>query len=317
MAHREVIFLGTSSQVPTRSRNHNALFVRFDELGFLVDPGEGTQRQLIHAGISVSQITHILITHFHGDHCLGLAGIVQRISLDRVPHTIEVVYPSTGQIYLDRLRASSIFDDHSQLRPIPVSLAGAPGDGLVSVPVSGALRLFAHPLEHSVDCIGYRLEEDGGRRMKPELLQAHGLKGEQIRTLVQRGLLERPGLPTVTMEEVSEPREGQSFAVVMDTRLCAGTGLLARGVDLLVSESTYLDEHQAMAHDHFHMTGGEAARLAAEVGVRRLVLTHFSQRYTELDGFREEASRYHGDVRIAEDLERVEFPARRSTKGSG
>ena len=80
MAAREVIFLGTSSQVPTRDRGHNALFVRWDELGILVDPGEGTQRQMIHAGLAASQITHVAITHFHGDHCLGFAGIVPSAS---------------------------------------------------------------------------------------------------------------------------------------------------------------------------------------------------------------------------------------------
>ena len=87
---RVFIALGTSSQVPTRQRNHNGYFVRWDASGLLFDPGEGTQRQMIFANVSASAITHILITHFHGDHCLGLAGILQRLSLDRVPHTVRI-----------------------------------------------------------------------------------------------------------------------------------------------------------------------------------------------------------------------------------
>src|ERR1041385_4101660 len=89
MSIREAVFLGTASQVPTRTRNHNALFLFWDDLGILFDPGEGTQRQMVHAGIAATQITHIAITHFHGDHCLGLAGIIQRLSLDRVERPVE------------------------------------------------------------------------------------------------------------------------------------------------------------------------------------------------------------------------------------
>src|SRR5438046_8562906 len=109
MAAREVILLGTSSQVPTRARNHNALFLRWDEYGILFDPGEGTQRQMIRAGLTATQITHIAITHFHGDHCLGLAGIIQRLSLDRVTHPVEVIYPQSGQVFFERLRHASSF----------------------------------------------------------------------------------------------------------------------------------------------------------------------------------------------------------------
>ena len=88
MSVRELVVLGTASQVPTRYRNHNAYLLRWDGEGFLFDPGEGTQRQLIHAGISSPDITKICITHFHGDHCLGLAGISQLLSLDGCPHPV-------------------------------------------------------------------------------------------------------------------------------------------------------------------------------------------------------------------------------------
>ena len=101
---RVFIALGTSSQVPTRERNHNGYFLRWDGFGLLFDPGDGTQRQMIFANVSASSITHILITHFHGDHCLGLAGIVQRLSLDRVQHRVHIFYPATGQTYFDNLR---------------------------------------------------------------------------------------------------------------------------------------------------------------------------------------------------------------------
>ena len=97
MPARELVVLGTSSAVPTRTRNHNGHLLRWDGAGLLLDPGEGTQRQMTFAGVSASQITKIFITHFHGDHCLGLAGVVQRFSLDRVAHEVEIYYPEYGR----------------------------------------------------------------------------------------------------------------------------------------------------------------------------------------------------------------------------
>ena len=100
MSPRELVVLGTASQTPTRSRNHNGYLLRWDGVSFLFDPGEGTQRQFILADIAVPEVNRILITHFHGDHALGLAGIVQRLSLDRVPHPVEVIFPKSGQLVL-------------------------------------------------------------------------------------------------------------------------------------------------------------------------------------------------------------------------
>jgi ribonuclease Z len=305
MSAREVIVLGTASQVPTRSRNHNALLLLWDDLGVLFDPGEGTQRQLTLAGLSTSQISHIAITHFHGDHCLGLAGIIQRLSLDGVAHPVEVIYPASGQVYFERLRHASLFHDRTNLVPRPVS-----GQGTIEVTRRGSLTLSACPLEHGVDCYGYRLQEDDGRRMLAERLESAGVRGPLVGELMRRGQVSVGGR-TVTLDEMSEARPGQSFAVVMDTRPCAGAERLVAGTDLLVCESTYQASETQEAHDHFHMTAAQAALLARTGGARRLVLTHFSQRYTSLEGFAAEASAIHGDVVVAEDLTRVSVPRRR------
>src|ERR1700757_1820177 len=140
MSTREVVIVGTASQVPTRIRNHNAAILLWDDLGILFDPGEGTQRQMTLAGLSASQITHVCITHFHGDHCLGLAGIVQRLSLDRVPHSVTIVYPKSGQVFFERLRHASSFYETATLIPRPID-AGS-GDE-VEVCRAGVVRLLA------------------------------------------------------------------------------------------------------------------------------------------------------------------------------
>src|SRR5690349_13125081 len=117
---RQLTVLGTASQVPTRHRNHNGYLLRWDTETILFDPGEGTQRQMLMAGTSASELTRIAITHFHGDHSLGLPGVIQRISLDKVPHPVFANYPAGGQEFFDRLRHSTSFYDNSDLRPEPV-----------------------------------------------------------------------------------------------------------------------------------------------------------------------------------------------------
>ncbi len=308
MSTRAVTFLGTASQVPTRLRNHNALFLQWDDLGILFDPGEGTQRQMTLAGLSATQITHVAVTHFHGDHCLGLAGIIQRLSLDGVAHPVEIIYPASGQAFFERLRHASSFYERATLVPRPIKCG--PGEE-IEVSRIDKFRLLARSLEHGIDCQGYRLQEDDGRRMLPDRLAAAGVRGPQVRALLEAGKLEVAGR-TVRVEDVSEARPGQAFALVMDSRLCPGAQALARGADLLVCESTYLESEAAEAHDHFHMTAAGAARLARAAGVRRLALTHFSQRYGGPEPFAQEAAAEHGDVFVADDLSQVTLPPRRS-----
>jgi ribonuclease Z len=128
VANRELIVLGTASQAPTRTRNHNGYFLRWDDEGLLFDPGEGTQRQMLFAGVTASQVTRVLITHFHGDHCLGVPGVLQRMSLDRVPHPVRAYYPAADAEVFWRLRHASLFHDTLTLVEHPVDGDGAVAD---------------------------------------------------------------------------------------------------------------------------------------------------------------------------------------------
>ncbi|MFI0727986.1 ribonuclease Z [Streptomyces sp. NPDC021225] len=306
MSVRELVVLGTASQVPTRHRNHNGYLLRWDGEGLLFDPGEGTQRQMLRAGVAAHDIDRICVTHFHGDHSLGLAGVIQRINLDRVPHPVTAHYPASGQRFFERLRYATAYRETVPLAEAPIS-----GEGGVLARTAG-YTLEARRLSHPVESYGYRLTEPDGRRMLPERLAAHGIRGPEVGRLQQEGALEREG-HTVTLEEVSEVRRGQRFAFVMDTRLCEGAHALAQGCDLLVIESTFLDEDEPLAVEHGHLTAGQAARLAAEAGVRHLVLTHFSQRYGDPTDFERQAraAGFAGELTVAQDLMSVAVPKRR------
>lgn len=257
---RELVTLGTSSQVPTRARNHNGYFLYWDDEGLLFDPGEGTQRQMALSRVEPREITRILITHFHGDHCLGLAGLLRRLSLDRVPGPIHLYFPASGEVYFERALQASIYEQVTELVPHPIKAPSV-------IHEDDKLLIRTERLSHGVDTIGYRVEDkrEGGA--------------------------------------------GQSFAHVMDTRVCAGAEALARGVDMLVIESTYLKSETKEAKERGHLTATQAAELAVRVGARRVVLTHFSQRHPSNGAFMAEAKTIHPDVVTARDTRRYALPA--------
>jgi len=304
MPAREFVVLGTASQAPTRHRNHNGYLLRWDAEGILFDPGEGTQRQLLLAGVASSAITRICITHFHGDHCLGLPGVLQRLSLDQVAHHVDVWYPASGQEFYDRLRHCALYNDTVDVRPHPVHQ-----DGPVD-PVPTPFALLAGRLDHRADTFGWRVVEPDGRRMLPDRLEAAGITGPDIGRLQREGSLTTADGRVVTLEAMSEHRPGQVFAFVMDTRVCDGAVALAEGADLLVCEATFLECDADLAAAYGHLTAAQAARLAIEAGARRLVLTHFSQRYPDDAAFAAEAGEIFPDVVVVRDLDRVPVPPR-------
>jgi ribonuclease Z len=281
VSSRKFIALGTASQVPTRERNHNGYFMRWDEHGFLFDPGEGTQRQMIFAGVSASEITKIFITHFHGDHCLGLPGVLQRLSLDRVSHPVEVYYPASGQHFFENLKNSSIYQNVASIVERPIA-----ENGLIFK--NENLLIETRKLDHTAESWGYRFEEADSVSMLPEKLNELGIYGRDIGKLKSTGKIEVSG-KIVLREDVSIFKKGQSFAFVMDTGICRAAVELAKDVNFLICESTYLSSETAEAVAHKHLTALQAAEIAFQSKAKQLVLTHFSQRYANVEDFAAEA----------------------------
>lgn len=293
---RELVILGTASQVPTRTRNHNGYLLRWDGEGLLFDPGEGTQRQMTYAGVGASGITRICLTHLHGDHCLGLPGVLSRMVLDGVTHPVHLHYPASGE---EAVRALvSLATPGLDLRFRPHGSAGAIADGLE-----------VQPLRHRIEAYGYQLSEPPARSLVPERLAHAGISGPDV------GRLQREGrIGNTTLEDVSVPRPGQSFAFVMDTAECEGAEALADSADILVAESTFSDDDAGLAEQYLHLTAGQAGALAANGNAGALVLTHFSSRYPDVGLLAEQAAAavvVGTQVIVANDLDRIPFPKRR------
>jgi ribonuclease Z len=302
-APRELLVLGTAAQAPTRERNHNGYLLRWDAQSILFDPGEGTQRQLIRADVSSGSITAICITHFHGDHCLGLPGVLARFALDHRERPVDLFFPAAGLPFLDRLRQVAAFEPwpHVRLHPLPLERTVHEfRDGL---------RLVAEPLHHTVPTLGWRVEEPVRRHVIPERAAAYGLAGPDIGRVVHGATINTASGP-VRLEDVSEARPSQAFAFLMDTAPCDAAVALADGVDLVLSESTYLDGEIDLADGYRHLTARQAAEIADAAGARALVLSHFSQRHRDESAFAAEAKRVFREVVAARDLTVVALPKR-------
>ena len=300
MSARDLIILGCSSQQPTRFRNHGAYLLRWNDEGLLFDPGEGTQRQFIFADIAPPTVTRMFISHFHGDHCLGLGSMLMRLNLDKITHPIHCYYPASGKRYFDRLRHCCIYRENITVIEHPVSKAGLVED-------DGKFRIEAAFLDHGIENIGWRISEPNQIKFHKEKLKEFGIDGPDVRRLEKEGSLLING-KNIALSEVSHIRKGDVFAYVVDTLPCASAQSLAQGAKMLLCESTYLDTERDLAKEYHHMTAKQAASLARDAEAQILVLTHFSARYRDLEEFSREAKPIFPNTIVAEDFKRVPFP---------
>jgi ribonuclease Z len=251
------------------------------------------------AGVSASEITKIFITHFHGDHCLGLPGVLQRLSLDRISHRVEVYYPASGQRYFDNLKNASVYTKTAEIIEKPIA-----AEGIVFRDKN--LIVETKKLEHSTESWGYRIREPDSVTMLPEKLKEFGISGRDIGKLKETGAIEING-KIVRREEASVFKKGQSFAFVMDTGVCGAAYELAKDVDFLIIESTFLSSESKEAFDYRHLTAQQAAEIARDANAKQLVLTHFSQRYMNIEDFAAEARGIFPDSIAVADGQEIEF----------
>lgn len=306
MTVRDLIILGTSSQQPTRLRNHGAYLFRWNNEGLLFDPGEGTQRQFIFANVAPPCVTRIFISHFHGDHCLGVGSMLMRLNLDNVTHPIHCYYPASGKKYFDRLRYGTIYHEHITVIEHPVEENGV-------VHEDENFRIEAQFLDHGIENLGWRVTEPACRKFDKNLLRKHGIQGLMVKQLEELGSL-KIDQHTVFLDDVSYIQHGESVSVIIDTRPCQAAQELAYRSRILLCESTYLTSEHDLAVRNKHMTALEAASLAKAAQVESLILTHFSARYLNENDFEKEAQIIFENAKSAHDFARFEFPKRKSSK---
>jgi ribonuclease Z len=281
----EILFLGTSASAPSAKRGLSAQIVKHDEYRFLIDCGEGTQRQILQSGMGFKNLTRILLTHGHLDHILGLGGLLSTFLRWEAIEELDIF---GGRSTLDRvhdLLYGVVLRNHQP--PMPLRFNEIKSGTFFE---ADDFTVTAFPVTHrGPDCLGYVFEGKARRPFLPERADELGVPfGPERRDLVAGKEIILPDGKRVSPEEVLGPvQKGLKLVVVGDTGRTDDLLEVCRDADGLVIESTYLDEEAEMARQFSHLTARQGAELAVKAGVKKLILTHISRRYSGKDILKE------------------------------
>ena len=305
----DVTILGCGSATPTLRHHPSAQIINYRDRLMLVDCGGGTQLQMRRYSIPFSRLTDIFISHLHGDHCLGLVGLLSTLSLQDHPGRVSLHIPSGG---IDIFRRMIDFfcpgaTDMVELQAIP--------DGINVIASSKSLDVIAFPLYHRMPCHGFIFrEKPRQRRLLGDKADFLGIP-HSLRSGIKAGAdWRRPsdGKVFANSELTADPQPALSYAYCSDTLADERVAKAVRGVDVLYHEATYLDDMSAQARLRGHSTAADAARIALKAGVGTLVIGHYSKRYTQPDALVAEAAAiFPGPVIGADEGMRIDIEQRK------
>ena len=302
----KITFLGTSGSMPSKDRGASSVVVRRGRELVMFDCGEGTQRQMVRAGIGFQRPMRVFITHLHGDHVLGLPGLLQSMSLLRRERKLHV-YGPVGLVKFVQAFSESL---GGPLFPVILYEISEPG----VIHEEKGYRIEAVNAVHRTNSWSYGFfESPRPGRFNPERAKKLGLPEGPIWNKLQHGdEVEVDGVIFRPEMVCGPPREGRSIIYSGDTSPNDDLIDLARGVDVLIHESTFLDELLDRAEEDGHTTASQAAEVAKSAGIGLLVLTHISSRYPEPEVVLAEAKKIFDNVVVANDLLEIEVPLKKA-----
>ncbi|MBI5881067.1 ribonuclease Z [archaeon] len=295
----EITFLGTSCMVPTKERNVTGIFLKFHEEGILLDCGEGTQRQMNIAGIKRTSVTKILVSHWHGDHVSGIIGLLQTIGNEAMPQKIMLFGPRETKKRVEHMMQTCIFDNKVELQV--EELNPKKGEVLRFLETED-YAIECASMSHGVPCVGYSFIEKERLNIDVEKQKKLGVKdGPHLRKIKEGKEIQYKG-KTITAEELTYAIPLRKVTYLADTDACAEATMLAKEADLLISESTFGSEQEEKAELRNHLNARDAALIASQAEAKKLVLTHFSQRYKTVDELEQEAKMHFPNTTCAYDF---------------
>jgi len=297
----ELIFLGTSASSPSLHRGLSAQMLLYRQYRFLIDCGEGTQRQILRSGLGFRQLNTILLTHGHLDHILGLGGLLSTLGRWE---TLEHIDIYGGQPALDRVSELVFGVVWRGVRP-PVQINLVPLHAGMTILEDNNFRLSAFPVQHrGGGCFGFLFEEKARRPFLPERAEALGVPfGPERSKLVRGESITLPGGAIIQPDDVLGPTlAGTRYVHIGDIGRTEGILEICWDADAITIEATYLQEEVEMAQQFGHLTAAQAARLARQANAGALLLTHISRRYFE-HAVRAEAQLIFPNTYVARDYD--------------
>ncbi|MBT4166195.1 ribonuclease Z [archaeon] len=296
-----IIFLGTSSGIPTATRNHTAILLSYKDEKILIDCGEGTQRQFRKAKINPCKITKLLITHLHGDHVFGLPGLFQTLGLNDYNKTLEIYGPKGTKKLIQGIQETFKSTKAVQIK---TEIKEVQGEFFKNNDFS----LKAISLEHGTPTNGYIFQEKDKLRIHKDKLKKLKLKNHKDLKKLTQGKDIKINNKTIKSKNLTYGQKGKKISFIFDTKLCSNIKKLAKDSSLAIMESTFFsDKDMKKTKQYKHLTIKEATKIAKDSNVQKLALTHFSQRYE----FKEkellkEAKKIFKETIIAKDFLKVE-----------
>ena len=300
----KIVFLGTGGMVPTKDRNVQSTYLEYRGEGILMDCGEGTQRQMNLAGINRIKVRKILISHWHGDHVAGLIGLVQTLGNIDQPGTVKLYGPEGTKDYLDHMLKCCSFDMRLDLQ---VQEIRPEDDEPVTFFENDRYELQAVRLRHSTSCLGYAFVEKDQRKISMAKAKDHGLEEGPALGRLQKGETITKDGNTIRPDDVSTIKKGKKVSFALDTEPCPGLNNLARDADIFIAEATYESSLDEKAEEYKHLTAQLVAQVASQENVKKLYLTHFSQRYKTPEKLEEDARKVFPDTVCAYDFLQVKL----------
>jgi ribonuclease Z len=300
-----ITFLGTGGSLPTRNRNPSAVIVNLKGELLLFDCGEGTQQQMMRAKTGMMSLSSIFVSHFHADHFLGIPGLIQTMSFLGRKEPLTIYGPEGTREFTEFFKVLGYCNLKYEIRGVELS----PGD----VVEGKDYIVRALKTEHSVPSLGYALIENPrpGRFNRERAVELGVPPGPLFAKLQKGSPVEVNGKTVMPEEVVGAPRPGRTIIYSGDTRPCEAVLEASRDADILIHDGSFADEMADWAEESMHSTAGEVADLAKESGVRQLVLTHISSRYTDdVEPILKDSKKVFENVIVAEDLMELEVPYR-------
>ncbi|MBU1245863.1 MAG: ribonuclease Z [Nanoarchaeota archaeon] len=295
----KIVFLGTSAMVPTRERNLMGLLINYKNENILIDCGEGTQRQMKLVKISPTKITKILLTHLHGDHIFGLPGLLQTMASSGYNKTLEIYGPIGTKKYLSFIINNYINEDKISIKVKEIS-GGTFFKGK-------EFSLIAEKLKHRIACLGYSFIENNKIKINTKYTKKFGLTKHPLLGNLQKGKDITYNGKKITANLATTVKKGKKITVILDTETTNNIIKFAKDSDILVCEATYLNNLKDHAKLYKHLTAKQAAEIAKKSKSKKLILTHFSQRYKLVKDLEEEAKKTFKNTHMSKDLAAFSF----------